>query len=243
MISDLINQSIIKKQKLFALLIDPDKHTTESLIRTSKNAEKSNVDIILIGGSLINKDINISIELIKNNSNIPTLLFPGNLLQLSSKADGILLLSLISGRNPDLLIGNHVIASPQIKQSRLEVLPTAYMLIEGGKTSSVEYMSNTKPIPSDKYDIAVATAMAGEMLGLKYVYLEAGSGAKSSINTKMIESVKENINIPLIVGGGIKSSDDIQTIINAGADIIVVGNIIEQKPEILQDLVRIVHES
>ncbi len=242
MITNIINQSFTKNQKLFALLIDPDKHTADSLGKLSKNANKSKVDLILIGGSLLNSDINLSLEIIKSNTNIPTLLFPGNLLQLTNKADGILLLSLISGRNPDLLIGNHVIASPQIKKSNLEVLPTGYILIEGGKTSSVEYMSNTKPIPSDKYDIAVATAMAGEMLGLKYIYLEAGSGAKLSINTNMIESVKNNINIPLIVGGGIKSSNDIKSVINAGADIIVVGNILEQRPEILQELVTTVHE-
>ena len=125
----------------------------------------------------------------------------------------------------------------------MEVLPTGYILIEGGKTSSVEYMSNTKPIPAEKTDIAIATALAGEMLGLKYIYLEAGSGATLSINTKIIESVKNNISIPLIVGGGIKTSNDIKSIIDAGADIIVVGNIIEQKPHILQELVTAVHES
>ncbi|MDA3954834.1 MAG: geranylgeranylglyceryl/heptaprenylglyceryl phosphate synthase [Bacteroidales bacterium] len=242
MISKLIQKSILNKHKLFALLIDPDKHTTESLSKLSENANTSNVDLIFVGGSLLNKDINKSFEIIKANSAIPTLLFPGNLLQLTNKADGILLLSLISGRNPDLLIGNHVIASTQIKNSNLEVLPTGYILLEGGKTSSVEYMSNTKPIPAEKTDIAIATALAGEMLGLKYIYLEAGSGAKLSINTNIIKSVKNNISIPLIVGGGIKTSNDIRNTLDAGADIVVIGNIIEQKPEILHELVTTVHQ-
>ncbi|NOQ26497.1 MAG: geranylgeranylglyceryl/heptaprenylglyceryl phosphate synthase [Bacteroidales bacterium] len=242
MISQLISQSVLKKRKLFALLIDPDKHTTESLSKVIKNTNECKVDLIFIGGSLLNNDIDRTLEIIKSNTSIPTLLFPGNLLQLTNKADGILLLSLISGRNPDLLIGNHVIASTQIKKSNLEVLPTGYILIEGGKTSSVEYMSNTKPIPAEKIDIAIATALAGEMLGLKYIYLEAGSGAKISINSAIVKSVKENISIPLIVGGGIKTSNDIKSIIDAGADIVVVGNIIEQQPDILQELVTAVHE-
>lgn len=243
MISELINQSISNNNKLFALLIDPDQHTSESLINLSKSAEKSKVDLILVGGSLLHNDINNTFELIKKNSSIPTLLFPGNLLQITNKADGILLLSLISGRNPDLLIGNHVIASAQIKRSKLEVLPTGYILIEGGKSTSVEYMSNTKPIPAEKIDIAIATAMAGEMLGLKYIYLEAGSGAKISVNTKMIKGVKENTNIPLIVGGGIKTPEDVKNTLISGADIIVVGNAIENNPEILSDLVKACKES
>ena len=238
MISQLISQSISNNKKLFALLIDPDQHTTESLTNLSKNADESGVDLIFVGGSLLNNDIDKSFDLIKKNTTIPALLFPGSLLQITNKADGILLLSLISGRNSDLLIGNHVIASARIKRSNLEVLPTGYILIEGGKSTSVEYMSNTKPIPAEKIDIAVATAMAGEMLGLKYIYLEAGSGAKTSINIKIIKGVKENISIPLIIGGGIKTPNDVKSAVNAGADIIVVGNVIEQNPEILPELVK-----
>ncbi len=241
MISELISKSISEGKKLFVLLIDPDQHNLESMVKVANNADKSGVDLIFIGGSLLNNEINKSVEIIKSNTSIPILLFPGNLLQIANNADGILLLSLISGRNPDLLIGNHVIASAHIKRSKLEVLPTGYILIEGGKSTSVEYMSNTKPIPSEKIDIATATAMAGEMLGLKYIYLEAGSGAKSSIHTKMISKVKENINIPLIVGGGIKSPENVTETINAGADMVVVGNIIETNPEILPALVKACH--
>ena len=159
-------------------------------------------------------------------------------MQISNKADGILLLSLISGRNPDLLIGNHVIASAYIKRSKLEVLPTGYILINGGKPTSVEYMSNTQAIPANKTDIAAATAMAGEMLGLKYIYLEAGSGANNTVNSKMITAVKKNIQIPLIVGGGIKTTNDVKNAINAGADVIVVGTAIEENSSILHELVQ-----
>lgn len=242
MISQLITNSISENKKLFALLIDPDQHTSASLENLILNADRSGVDLIFVGGSLLNNDINKSFEIIKANTSIPALLFPGSLLQITNKADGILLLSLISGRNPDLLIGNHVIASAHIKRSKLEVLPTGYILIEGGKSTSVEYMSNTKPIPSGKIDIAIATAIAGEMLGLKYIYLEAGSGATTSININMIKGVKENIKIPLIVGGGIKTPTEVRNVINAGADIIVIGTAIEQDPDILPELVKASHE-
>ncbi|MBI9054291.1 MAG: geranylgeranylglyceryl/heptaprenylglyceryl phosphate synthase [Bacteroidales bacterium] len=241
MISELIENKKKSGKKIFALLIDPDQHTELSLENLIERANKTNVDVIFVGGSLLNNDIDRSIGLIKANSTIPVILFPGNLLQISNKADAILLLSLISGRNPDLLIGNHVIASSHIKRSKLEVLPTGYILIDGGKPTSVEYMSNTKPIPSDKQDIATATAMAGEMLGLKYIYLEAGSGAKNTINTEMIEAVSKSVNIPLIVGGGLKSTKDIRLAINAGADIVVLGTAIENDINLLDELVKAAH--
>lgn len=238
MISRFIHNSISKNEKLFALLIDPDQHTEESLTTLIDHANQAKVDLILIGGSLLNNDIDATLETIKVQTTIPALLFPGSLLQITNKADGILLLSLISGRNPDLLIGNHVIASAHIKRSKLEVLPTGYILIDGGKPTSVEYMSNTKPIPENKIDIAIATAMAGEMLGLQYIYLEAGSGANNSVNIEMIQGVKKNISIPLIVGGGIKSESQVTEAVNSGADIIVVGNAVENNPELLLRLVK-----
>jgi len=238
MIAQFINQQIKQDKKIFALLIDPDHHNDQSLIHTTKLADQSQVDLILVGGSILHNSIEQSIELIKKNTNIPVVLFPGNILQITNKADGILLLSLISGRNPDLLIGNHVIAASSLKESNLEVLPTGYMLIEGGKITSVEYMSNTKPIPSDKPDIAISTAIAGEMLGLKYIYLEAGSGATKKTTTQIIEGVKNHISIPLIVGGGLKTTSDIKQAINSGADIIVVGSAVEEDSSILPDLVK-----
>ncbi|MFO7842502.1 MAG: geranylgeranylglyceryl/heptaprenylglyceryl phosphate synthase [Bacteroidales bacterium] len=241
MIAELIDNNIKNNNKLFALLIDPDHHTEESLKEITNKANQTSVDLILIGGSLLNNAIDNSIHLIKKHTTIPVILFPGSLLQLSSKADGILLLSLISGRNPDLLIGNHVVAASYLKNSNLEILPTGYILVNGGKTTSVEYMSNTTPLPSDKPDIAVSTAMAGEMLGLRFIYLEAGSGAEISLTTQMISQVKNNINIPLIVGGGIRTPEDIQRIVSAGADIIVSGTAMEQNPDILGSLVKAAH--
>lgn len=241
----MIYKDIIKNikngKKLFALLIDPDNHSEKSLLEVIEHANSSQVDMILIGGSLLNNHIDHSAALIKKNTKIPLLLFPGSPLQITSNADGILLLSLISGRNPDLLIGNHVIASAYIKRSKLEVIPTGYILIDGGKSTSVEYMSNTRPIPAEKTDIAIATAMAGEMLGLKLIYLEAGSGARNHVTYDLISGVKQNINIPLIVGGGIKTEADIEQTIKAGADIIVIGTAIEQNPEILKKLVQATH--
>lgn len=242
MISDFIKQNIYEGKKLFALLIDPDSYNLDNIPDLIQKANTNKVDLILIGGSLLNNDIGQTIQIIKSNTKIPVILFPGNLLQISNKADGILLLSLISGRNPDLLIGNHVIASAHIKRSNLEVLPTGYILIDGGKPTSVEYMSNTQAIPANKTDIAVATAMAGEMLGLKYIYLEAGSGADNSVNINMISSVKQNITIPLIVGGGIKSPEDVRKAAKAGADIIVVGNAIEKDNSSLEKLVKAIRD-
>ncbi len=237
MIAQFIIQQISQGKKTFALLIDPDHHNDQSLIKTTKLADDSKVDLILVGGSILHNSIEHSIKLIKKNTNIPVILFPGNILQITDKADGIMLLSLISGRNPDLLIGNHVIAASSLKNSNLEILPTGYMLVDGGKITSVEYMSNTKPIPSDKADIAISTAMAGEMLGLQYIYLEAGSGALKKPSTQIIEGVKKNISIPLIVGGGLKNTSDIKQAIEAGADIIVVGSAVEENPSNLPDLV------
>ncbi len=237
MIAQFIRQQITEGKKTFALLIDPDHHNDQSLINTINLADKSKVDLILVGGSILHNSIEHSIELIKKQTNIPIILFPGNILQITDKADGIMLLSLISGRNPDLLIGNHVIAASSLKNSNLEILPTGYMLVDGGRITSVEYMSNTKPIPSDKTDIAISTAIAGEMLGLKYVYLEAGSGATKKPSTQIIKGVKKNIAIPLIVGGGLKNTTEIKQAIDAGADIIVVGSAVEKNPSILPDLV------
>ena len=173
---------------------------------------------------------------LKQKSKIPIILFPGNVLQITPRADAILLLSLISGRNPEYLIGNHVIAAPILKKTDLEIIPTAYILIENGRTTSVEYMSNTKPIPADKVDLTVATAMAGEMLGHKLVYLEAGSGALETVNTEMIREVRKQINIPLIVGGGIHTPEQISNIYRAGADMVVVGTAIEKDPATLLEL-------
>ncbi len=224
------------KEKQVVLLIDPDKHNELSLVTILQQAVLGNISFILIGGSITSKSINECISLIKKRCSIPVFLFPGSLMQLCDQADGILLLSLLSGRNADFLIGNHVHAAPFIKRSGMEVIPTGYILIDCGKRTSVEYISNTFPIPSNKPDIAVATAMAGEMLGQKIIYLEGGSGAITNINTSLIAEVKANITIPLIVGGGIRTYNQAKDVFNAGADIIVIGTAAEINPASIIDI-------
>jgi len=236
MISQLLENKNPNK-KLFALLLDPENYSEQQVVNITKEAEKAGVNLILAGGSLISNSIDRFIRIIKSNCNIPVCLFPGNVMQISSEADGIFFLSLISGRNPDLLIGNHVMVARMLQNTDIEVIPTGYILVKSGiDISSVEYMSNTKPIPEDKTEIIVSTALAGEMLGLKAIYLEGGSGAESAISSNIIKEVKANINIPLIVGGGLKRKEDIRNVCSAGADMVVVGNAIEQFPEKLYEM-------
>jgi phosphoglycerol geranylgeranyltransferase len=223
------------RKKMLALLIDPDETGIDRIPGLIGQANDSGISLVLVGGSLVNKPVDQLVAAIKDHSFAPVLLFPGNPGQLSDKADGLLLLSLISGRNPEFLIGNHVIAAQFIKNSSLEVIPVGYMLVENGSISSVEYMSNTKPLPRDKPGIAVSTALAGEMLGLKLIYMEGGSGARDIIPPGTISEVKKNISIPLIVGGGIKSAEDLRKVFDAGADIAVVGNAAERDAGILKE--------
>jgi len=232
------NQQLISKsdKKRIALLLDPDKYNAEKLKYTLGLANEATVDFIFVGGSLISKHIDQAVLEIKKHTSLPVILFPGSLLQLSAKADALLLLSLISGRNPEYLIGNHVIAAPFIRSLSLEAIPTGYMLIDTGNTSSVQYISNTMPIPSDKTDIITATALAGEMMGLRLIYLEAGSGAIAPLNPDIVREVKKTITIPLIVGGGIKNAKDASNLYKAGADVLVVGNAVENNPENLRQI-------
>ncbi|HBX50700.1 MAG: geranylgeranylglyceryl/heptaprenylglyceryl phosphate synthase [Bacteroidetes bacterium RIFOXYA12_FULL_35_11] len=231
-----------KGKKQLALLIDPDKYTSAGLKKTINDANKANVDFILVGGSLMfHNHVNV-ISHIKSETKIPVILFPGSLLQISPDADAILFLSLISGRNPDFLIGNHVVAAPLLKKSKIEIIPTGYILVEGGRTTSVEYMSNTKPIPGNKIDIAVATALAGEMSGHKLIYIEAGSGAEIPVTSEMMTAVKKNIAIPLIVGGGIRTNDSLKKACKAGADIIVIGTAFETNTSSIETFSKIIHE-
>jgi phosphoglycerol geranylgeranyltransferase len=235
----MVYNTILSKEKphKLAVLIDPDKSTVETVFKTLNICNKSNVDFLLIGGSLVSQPIDGFVAEVKKRTNLPLVLFPGSLFQISDNADAILLLSLISGRNPEYLIGNHVLAAPILKRSNLEIIPTGYILVNSGQVTSVQYISNTNPVPSDKPDIAVATAMAGEMLGHKLIYLEAGSGAQNCVPSDMIKAVKQNIQIPLIVGGGIRNRKQLTDIYDAGADIAVIGNSLENKPEILKDII------
>lgn len=233
--------SNISKKK-FVVLIDPDKPSNEQIIDIVQRSINAGVDFFFVGGSLLTTDsLDNCIKLIKKHSDIPVLIFPGNSLQISKWCDGFLLLSLISGRNPEMLIGRHVIAAPYLKLYGNEIIPTGYMLIDGGCPTSVSYMSNTTPIPHDKDDIAMCTALAGEMLGLKVIYMDAGSGATNPISNDMIYKVKNSINIPLIVGGGIKTPEKAAEIAKAGADIVVVGNVIEKSTELLKEFADAVH--
>lgn len=238
-----ILDSVKRGSKTFAVLVDPDKSSLEEVKELSFSAQACGVDYILVGSSILtNGSMERCIGAIKEFCNIPVLLFPGNTLQVNPLADGILYLSLISGRNPDMLIGNHVISAPLVKASDLEVIPTGYMLVESGSVTTVSYMSNTIPIPRGKNEIAACTAMAGEMLGLKLMYLEAGSGAEQMVPPKMIQAVKESIGIPLIVGGGIRSAGMAEACCKAGADIIVVGNAFEKDLSLMKSMCRTVHD-
>jgi phosphoglycerol geranylgeranyltransferase len=215
--------------KQFAVLVDPDKYTLAEVEHLAILASRAKVDYFFVGGSLlINNQLDQCINILKSKAEIPVVLFPGNTLQMSWKADAILFLSLISGRNPEMLIGRHVIAAPYLKLSPLEVISTGYMLIESGKPTAVSYMSNSSPIPADKDDIAMCTAMAGEMLGLKLIYLDAGSGALNPVPPGMVENVKKSISVPLIIGGGIRNPEHAAALCNAGADLIVIGNVLEK---------------
>ena len=226
-----------------SVLVDPDNQTVESLMALSETINNCKVDVILVGGSLLlDNHFEKTISLLRKNTTAPIVLFPGNNYQVSSQADAILLLSLISGRNPEYLIGQHVVAAPLIKESGLEVIPTGYMLIDGGRVSTTSYMTQTVPIPYDKPDIAVATAMAGEMLGLKSIYLEAGSGAHRSISTDMLRAVRSSVSIPIITGGGIRTPEQAEELAAAGSNMIVVGNVLEKQPELLMEISLAVHQ-
>lgn len=231
-----------KPGKKLAVLVDPDKPTDEQVVQLAKRAENAGVDFIFVGGSLLTNDnLDTCIRLLKANSSIPVVLFPGNSLQLSGKADAFLLLSLISGRNAEMLIGRHVIAAPFLKLSGLEIIPTGYMLIDSGKPTTVSYMSNSIPIPSDKNDIAMCTAMAGEMLGMKLVFMDAGSGALSPVPHEMIDQVSKSIQVPLVIGGGIKTPEMAAAAAKAGADVVVIGNTLEKSPELIEAFAHAVH--
>jgi len=222
-------------EKSIALLLDPDKARGDSIRNILKVATDCKADYIMAGGSLTFSNIDQLIDTIREHCSIPVILFPGNLLQLSYKADTILLLSLISGRNPELLIGNHVIAAPYLKDVRDKLVSVGYILISCGSRTSVEYISQTEAIPADKSDIVVATAMAGEMLGLSMIYLEAGSGATNTIPVPVIRAVRENISVPLAVGGGIRYMKEVEEIFEAGASLIILGNGCEKNPDLLAD--------
>lgn len=231
-----------KGQKSFAVLIDPDKVNDTKLDQLTSLAVAANVDYLFVGGSLvISNHLDKVVQRIKGNCGLPVILFPGSPSQISVHADGLLYLSLISGRNPELLIGQHVISAAAVKQSGLEILSTGYMVVDGGAPTTVSYISNAAPIPADKNEIAMCTAMAGEMLGMKIIYMDAGSGAKRPVSESMIEHVADSIAIPLVVGGGITSPEKAYRNCKAGADVLVIGNAIEKDPSLVMEMSAAIH--
>ena len=228
--------------KSFAVLVDPDKVNKQKIADIAAKAVDAKVDYLLVGGSLVvTNHLDDVVKQFKQECDIPVILFPGSPSQLSPFADALLYLSLISGRNAELLIGQHVISAPVVKQSGLEIMSTGYMVIDGGAPTTVSYISNANPIPADKNEIAVCTAMAGEMLGMKLIYMDSGSGAKRAISESMIESVAKNIEAPLIVGGGITNPEKAYLNCKAGADVIVVGNAIEKDASLIKEMAAAIH--
>ncbi len=229
-------------KKSFAVLIDPDKVDDKKMHHLVELAVSAGIDYFLVGGSLvISSYLDECVKIIKANCTIPVILFPGSPSQVSKYADSLLYLSLISGRNADLLIGQHVVSAPFIRQSGLEIMSTGYMVIDGGAPTTVSYISNATPLPADKNEIAMCTAMAGEMLGMKLIYMDAGSGAKRPVSESMIEKVSNCISVPLIVGGGISDPEKAYLNCKAGADVIVVGNAIEKDESLIMEMAAAVH--
>lgn len=244
--TDRIYQSIMAKKtagkKSFAVLIDPDKVDTPAIDALITLAVEANVDYLLVGGSLvISNHLDEVVKSIKSRCHIPVILFPGTPSQVSKYADALLYLSLISGRNAELLIGQHVISAPFVKKSGLELMSTGYMVIDGGAPTTVSYISNATPIPSNKNEIAMCTAMAGEMLGMKLIYMDAGSGADRPISESMIQSVAQSIEVPLVIGGGITTPEKAYRSCKAGADMVVIGNAIEKNPGLIKEMSSAIH--
>ncbi len=224
-----IKENLAEGKQLYWILLDPDDFTPEQGAEIAVQSESAGAHAILVGGSLMHTDhLDAFVAALKEAADLPVLLFPGDATQISGHADGVLFLSLISGRNPDFLIGEQLKGAPHIKRHGIEPIPTAYMLIESGTVTSVEFMSNTRPIPRDKPSIAALHGLAAQYMGQKLIYLEAGSGAKYSVPEKIIGAVKSQVEIPVIVGGGIRDADTAHAKLLAGADIIVTGNLLNQ---------------
>lgn len=236
--------TIKEKGAAYLVLLDPDKLPETKLGVFLKHCERSGVDGFLVGGSLmVNGDFESFIEKVKINTNLPSIIFPGSITQVSSFADAILFLSVVSGRNPEHLIGKHVLAAPSIKKSGIEPISTAYILVESGSTTTAVYMSGSLPVPRNKPEIAAATALASEYLGMKLIYLEAGSGADISVPNDMVKAVASQCKVPVIVGGGIRNPQTAREKVENGATIIVTGNYFENENnwDLIKDFASAVH--
>lgn len=244
----LIYQELLRRkaagQKSFAVLVDPDKTPLAQADELIRRCSSAGVDYLFVGGSLVvSTHLDELVKYIKELTQIPVILFPGSPSQITPAADALLYLSLISGRNPELLIGQHVISAPVVKQSGLEIMSTGYMVVDGGMPTTVSYISHANPLPANKNDIAVCTALAGEMLGMKLIYLDAGSGALNPVSSSMIRAVSKEISLPLIVGGGITTPEKARENCQSGADLIVVGNAIEKELNLIQSISEAVHQA
>lgn len=223
-----IKKSIVEGERLLAVLIDPDKTELDTIEGIVTKINQSIATHIFVGGSEVDEGATEAVvQAIKRYTTLPVILFPGDVTQITDEADGILFLSLISGRNPDYLIGKHVEAVSKLAKMKLEVLPTGYILIENGKQTAVERVSNTNPLSRSNKQYIVDTAKAGALLGMQLIYLEAGSGATHPIESEIISAVKDTLNIPLIVGGGIRSKTELEAAYKAGADLVVIGTAFE----------------
>lgn len=234
-----ILESIEKGERLLAVLIDPDKIELDHISEFMVNVNSSIATHVFVGGSEVKEEAcDIVVSRIKQHTQLPIVLFPGDVTQITDKADGLLFLSLISGRNPDYLIEKHVQSVPKLKWSDLEVIPTGYILIKNGKETSVQKVTNTQPLPRENIPTIIDTALAGELLGMKMIYLEAGSGATEPITSEIIKEVKKNLNIPLIVGGGIKSTIQLENTYKSGADLVVIGTAFEENLSLFDEFTR-----
>ncbi|MBO3699444.1 geranylgeranylglyceryl/heptaprenylglyceryl phosphate synthase [Roseivirga sp. E12] len=229
-------------RKALAVLFDPDDTDERSLIKSLNVCLEQKVDYIFVGGSLVTSgSLHEVVSMIKSYTDIPCVLFPGNAIQIDASADAVLFLSLISGRNPELLIGQHVVAAPVVKRSKLEVVPTGYMLVNSGKPTSASYISNSQPLPNDKPSLVASTALAGEMLGLRTMYMDAGSGAEEPIAPKVVRAVRSAVEVPLIIGGGLNTPFKAKQALDAGADIIVIGNGAQKNLNLVTEVSEVVH--
>ena len=232
-----------QRQKLFAVLLDPDNLTPTAGARLIQLSKSYPIHYFLVGGSLVTTFNQAPlIQLLKQHSSVPVLLFPSSSLHIDAQADGILLLSLISGRNPDFLIGQHVISASLLKASQLQIIPTGYILVDAGRPTTASYVSGTLPMPHDKPNIAASTALAGELLGLQVIFLDAGSGALLPVSAEMIRAVRQTVDLPIIVGGGINTAQKVRTAWQAGADLLVIGNEIEKNPDFIVEVAEVWQE-
>ena len=239
-----LNDCVEKKGAGFIVLIDPDKKNDKNIDQLVEKAHQNGVDAIFVGGSIIMDGLyHKRVERIKSISEIPVILFPGGVNQINKHYDAMLFMSLLSGRNSHYLIGEQVIAAPIVKDYGIETIPTGYLLIDGGSPTSVEVISGTKPLPSNRPDIIVSHALAAQFLGMELIYLEAGSGALNEVPGDVVRKVADEINIGLIVGGGIRTPEDANSIVNSGASFVVIGSAIEKSAELMEEFSSSIHSN